>query len=147
LEGPITRSGPFPYIKNGKEVILNKDWKNILEIFPKYTHLPIKATVDIGSHHAVIKGFGYDWKPHPDTEEMFGKIVLLNDIENQTELINPKEGYHVSLGFHDYIKGDVQLLTDLDHIAMSLSNIETGRACLGMNEKGASCTTFKEVAT
>lgn len=143
LHGPITRSGTFPYIKNGKKVEYIKDWDNIKEVFSRYNYLPMKATVEKGAHHADILGYLANWTPHEDTEEMFADYVLFDNIKNLTKLQNPKGGYHTSLGFHDIIKnGNKQIILGLDHGAVSLGNKDKARACYGENPFGAGCTTI-----
>ena len=144
LHGSITRSGDFPYVKNGKEVIYKKEWDNIKEVFSRYSYIPMKATVEVGAHHADVLGYLANWVPHEDTEEMYADFVLFDKIENLTNLIKPEGGYHVSLGYPDVIKnGNRQIITGLDHAALSLSNRDTSRACYGSNLKGAKCTTVK----
>ncbi len=142
LHGPIVRSGDYKYYdKNGKEIILKKKWDNIKEIYGKYDYLVLKGTQDEGAHFANEIGFAYNFIPNEETETIDADIVMMNDIENHTSLINPKEGYHVSPGYHDIIQGNIQHIIDLDHVAISLANKEKARACSGINEKGSSCTT------
>lgn len=146
LHGAITRSGDFPYIKNGKKITYVKEWDNIKETFSRYSYIPLKATTEEGAHHANILGYLANWKPHEDTEEMYADFVLFDKIENLTDLLNPEEGYHVSLGYPDIIKnGNRQIITGLDHAALSLKNLDRARACYGINPFGASCTTVKVV--
>ncbi len=146
LHGPVTRSGDFPYIKNGKLVTYVKEWDNIKETFSRYSYIPLKATVEEGAHHATILGYLANWNPHEDTEEMYADFVLFDRIENLTDLLNPEGGYHVSLGYPDVIKnGNRQIITGLDHAALSLKNKDKARACYGENPFGASCTKVKVV--
>ena len=144
LHGPVTRSGDFPYIKDGKQVTYVKEWDNIKETFSRYSYIPLKATAEKGAHHANVLGYLANWNPHEDTEEMYADFVLFDRIENLTDLINPEGGYHVSLGYPDVIKnGNRQIITGLDHAALSLKNKDKARACYGSNALGASCTTVR----
>ena len=146
LHGPVTRSGDFPYVKDGKEVTYVKEWDNIKETFSRYSYIPLKATTEEGAHHANILGYLANFTPHPETEEMYADFVLFDRIENLTDLLNPEGGYHVSLGYPDVIKnGNRQIITGLDHAALSLKNLDRARACYGSNTLGASCTTVKVV--
>lgn len=143
LHGPITRDGGFDYIKDGKKVTLYKQWDNIKERYNERKYLPLRATIEKGSHHAEEVGFAYNWKPNEETKQMFADIVLIQDIETMTRLLNPKEGYHVSMGFEDHIEdGNKQIIDSLDHIAMSLENKEVGRCS---TDGGESCTVKKKV--
>lgn len=142
LHGPITRAGPFEYEKNGRKVTLYKDWDNIKERHSEIKYMPLKATTKTGSHHAEEMGFAFNWKPNEKTQQMFADIVLIEDIENLTSLQDPKEGYHVSIGFDDHIEnGNIQIIDRIDHLAMSLKNREVGRCSTA---GGKSCTVKKK---
>lgn len=136
LHGPITRDGAFEYEKNGVKVLYYKDWKNIKEVFKNRDYIPLKASIEQGSHHAKILGYATNWKPNEKTRQMFADVVLFNDIAELTDLHNPEGGYQVSIGFKDRIEDNIQWLVYVDHLAMSLSNKDTGR-CLTAN--GKSC--------
>lgn len=141
LHGAIARSGGYPYYHKGKKVVYRKDWDNLKDIYAKYDYLPLRAQKEKGSHHAAEVGLAYNFKPNEETEEIEADLLLLDNIEDLTDILEPKEGgYYVSPGYHDIIEGNTQIIIDLDHVALSLSNEDTARACLGKNEKGASCT-------
>jgi len=140
LEGVITRSGAFDYSTNGQKKILYKEWPNIKERFSEIDYLPLRGTTDVGSHHAQEIGFVYNFRPDDRKEQMRGTIVLLDDIQNITDLIKPANGYHVSIGFEDDVIGDRQIIKELDHLAISLSNKEKGRC----SSAGGTDCTFKE---
>ena len=127
MHGPFTRSGKFEYTKNGKKVILKKDWKNILEVHENQEYYPIKATIQKGAHSAIIEGYATNWEPHHDTEQMFGDAVLFTDIENLTDVLNPEGGYAVSIGFKDDVIDGTQIISYVDHLAISLSNLDKDR--------------------
>jgi len=137
LHGPITRAGAFEYTKNGKKIILFKDWKNILDVHNKQKYYPLKATTDYGAHHSIIKGYATNWEPHHDTEQMYADVVLFNDLENETDLLDPEGGYQVSIGFKDNVIGNTQYIEYIDHLALSLKNLDIGR-CSTAN--GKPCT-------
>jgi len=137
LHGPITRSGAFEYVQDGKKVVLYKDWKNIKDVFSKLDYIPFKGSVNEGSHHAEEIGFAYNFTPNDETEQMFADVITLEDIDNLTDLKDPESGYHVSIGFEDDVVGDVQYITSVDHLAGSLKNKEIGRCSTA---GGTDCT-------
>ncbi len=142
LHGPITRAGGFEYTKNGEKKVLYKQWDNIKERFAEKKYIPLKATTKTGSHKAKEVGFAYNWEPNDKTKQMYADVVLIEDIEVMTDLLDPKEGYHVSIGFNDHIEGgNKQIIDSLDHLAMSLKNKEVGR-CSTAGGKG--CTIKKK---
>jgi hypothetical protein len=145
FHGPITRSGPMKYKKDGKIVTYNKKWSNIQDVFPEYDYLPLKATPKKGAHYAEIKGYATNWTPHEDTEEMFADVILFNNLDTHITPEQFKKEYHVSMGYEDEVLEDnTQLFRTLDHLAMALGD-ERGRACTGTNSKGASCSTVKKI--
>jgi hypothetical protein len=141
--GPITREGPFRYYKNGKWVTLYKDYDNLVENFNGKEFLPLKAVVGNGSHHAKIHGFTTNWeyedKPKPGNKYRMvnADIVLLNDIYGHPEAVDLNK-YHVSIGFEDEIEGIKQIIKNLDHLAMS--DTEVGRCSTA---GGDDCTVQK----
>lgn len=146
FHGPIVRDGAYKYYdKNGRKITLYKDWDNLKDIYSRYDYLPIKGSIEEGAHYGQEFGFGFNFIPNEETHEIEADLVSIENIEKLTPLLNPKGGYHVSPGYHDLIKGELQIILDLDHIAFSLANEDVSRACTGMNEKGASCTTVNIV--
>jgi len=142
FHGSIVRDGPYEYYdQNGNRVVYKKCWKNLKNIYSRYDYLPVKVSKDFGAHHAEIYGFATNFTPNEDTHEIECDLVLIDDSEFRDVLDFNKE-YHVSAGYHDIIENGYQIITDLDHIALSLGN-ERARACTGVNEFGRSCTTVK----
>lgn len=127
LHGPITRSGAFEYEKNGKSVIYYKDWGNIKEVVKKIDYIPLKATIEKGAHYSKILGYATNFKPNDKTQQMFADVVLFNNIEEVTNLLNPENGYAVSIGFKDRIENGIQWIEYIDHLALSLLNLDTDR--------------------
>lgn len=146
LHGPIVRDGAYDYIDNkGGVQTLYKDWDNLKDVYSRYEYLPLRVSVKNGAHHAKEKdGFGYNFEINENTHTIDCDLVLIDDIENLTPILDPKEGYHVSPGYYDTIDNNVQIIKELDHIALSLGNEEMGRACTGENEQGISCTTVRK---
>jgi len=137
LHGPITRAGEFEYTKNGQKVILKKDWNNLLEVHKKQNYYPVKATVEKGAHFAELMGYATNWEPNHETKQMFADVVLFNDLADVTDLLNPNGGYQVSIGFKDDVKDGIQYIEYVDHLALSLRNLDVGR-CSTAN--GLPCT-------
>jgi len=137
--GPITREGPFEYYKNGKKVVLVKDWDNINERFDEIDYIPLKAKVGEGSHHAKIHGFATNFEPEEKPKkgnkyrQMYADVVLMNDIYKHPNSIDLTK-YQVSIGFEDEIVGNQQIIKSVDHLAMS--DIEIGRCT---TEGGPTC--------
>lgn len=136
MHGPITRDGPFEYEKNGKSVIYYKDWDNIKDVFKNLDYIPLKASIKQGSHHAKILGYATNFKPNNKTRQMFSDVVLFNDINELTTLLDDGTKYAVSIGFKDHIENSIQIIDYVDHIALSLLNVDTDR-CSTLN--GKSC--------
>lgn len=144
LHGTIARDGPYDYFKNGEIITLYKDFKNLKDLYSRYDYLPMKITEEVGAHYAEELGFGYNFKPNEETHEIEVDLVII-DPSKFKEIV--EKDYHVSPGYHDYIKGNIQFILDLDHIALSLhpEGKEMARACTGQNDYGKSCTTVKKV--
>lgn len=144
FRGPIVRDGPYDYKdEKGNTKTLIKEIENLRDIYSRYKYLPIKASEEVGAHYAEELGYGTNFSFNKETNEIEADLVLVND-ENFKDILSKKEEYHVSPGYNDIIKGNVQFITDVDHIALSLGT-EIGRACTGTNSKGVSCTKVKKV--
>lgn len=144
FHGPIVRDGPYDYPdENGNIKTLYKEIKNLSDIYSRYKYLPIKASEQIGAHHAEELGYGTNFSLNEETNEIEADLVLVND-ENFKDVLRKKNEYHVSPGYNDIVKGNIQILTDVDHIALAIGP-EIGRACTGTNSKGVSCTKVKKV--
>lgn len=142
FHGPITRSGPFDYVKNGEKVTLYKDWDNIKERFAEVSYLPYKLAQK-GSHKAEEYGFAYNFKPDEKTEMMMADIVTIKNIEDLDGVIKDKSEYHTSIGFIDHIEnGNMQIIDKLDHLAGS--GTEVGRCSTG-GESGKRDCIIKKV--
>ena len=139
FHGPIARDGPYDYMdENGNITTLYKDIDNLKDIYSRYNYLPMKTSEKIGAHFSEEFGYATNFSVNEETNEIEADLILVND-ENFKKIISQKSEYHVSPGDNDIIKGNIQILTDLDHIALALGP-EIGRACTGTNSKGASCT-------
>ena len=144
FHGPIVRDGPYDYPdEKGNTKTLFKEIENLRDIYSRYKYLPIKASEEVGAHYAEELGYGTNFSFNKETNEIEADLVLVND-ENFKDILSKKEEYHVSPGYNDIIKGNVQFITDVDHIALSLGT-EIGRACTGTNSKGVSCTKVKKI--
>ena len=143
LHGNIARDGSYDYYDSkGNKITLIKKWDNLKEYYGKYDYLPLRGSADKGAHTAQELGFAYNFYPNPETHMIEADLVLVNNLPELTTLLDPKEGYHVSPGYEDkIIDNNIQLITKLDHVAISLGNKDTARACTGTNEQGYSCTT------
>lgn len=144
FHGPIVRDGPYDYKdENGNTETLFKEIDNLSDIYSRYKYLPIKASEEAGAHYAEELGYGTNFSLNKETNEIEADLVLVND-ENFKDILRKKNEYHVSPGYNDIIKGNIQIITDVDHIALALGT-EIGRACTGINSKGVSCTKVKKV--
>lgn len=144
FHGPIVRDGPYDYPdEKGNTKTLFKEIKNLRDIYSRYKYLPIKASEEVGAHYAEELGYGTNFSFNKETNEIEADLVLVND-EKFKDILSKKEEYHVSPGYNDIIKGNIQFITDVDHIALSLGT-EIGRACTGINSKGVSCTKVKKI--
>lgn len=144
FHGPIARDGPYVY-EDGKGgyKTLHKNIDNLSDIYSRYNYLPIRVSEKAGAHHAEELGYGTNFMLNKETNEIEADLVLVND-NRFKEILSKKEKYHVSPGYNDIVKNNVQFITDLDHIALALGD-EIGRACTGTNEKGSSCTKVKKI--
>lgn len=144
FHGPIARDGPYKYEDgNGNWKTLYKTIENLSDIYSRYDYLPIRASVEIGAHHAEELGYGTNFMLNEETNMIEADLVLVND-EQFKEIIKKKSEYHVSPGYTDIVKNSVQIITGLDHIAFAFGE-EIGRACTGINKKGSSCTKVKQI--
>lgn len=143
FHGPIARDGPYVYETEKGKITLQKDIGNLSDIYSKYDYLPIKASEKVGAHYAEELGYGTNFSLNKETNEIEADLILVND-DQFKEILKNKDNYHVSPGYSDIVKNGIQIITDLDHIALALGN-EISRACTGTNEKGSSCTTVKQL--
>lgn len=145
FHGALARDGPYKYLdeKTGEMITLYKEINNLKDIYSRYDYLPVKATEKIGAHYAEELGYGTNFSYNENTNEIEFDLVLVND-DNFKEIIKNKNEYHVSPGYNDIVKNNIQYITDVDHIALSLGK-ETGRACTGFNSKGASCSKVRPI--
>lgn len=139
FHGVIARDGPYKYKKNGVWVTLHKDFDNLKDIYAQYDYLPLKVSEKKGAHYAEEFGFGFNFKPNEATHEIEADLVIVDP--SQFNEIKNKD-YHVSPGYNDIVEGNLQILLDLDHIALALGP-ELSRGCTGTNEFGKSCTKVK----
>ena len=128
MEGVLTHDGEFVYT-DGSHF---KDWNNLKDVFEKYDYIPIYGRKEIGSHKKANKtflGFGHDFAFNEDNHTVKWKGLLFEKITNLTDLENPlDQEYEVSIGFPDLTPNDMyQTLETIDHIAISLNNLELGR--------------------
>lgn len=136
--GPIThgkKGGYFEYRdkKNpDKTIKVYKDYETLKEVHENLDYYPVIGTTGDKSHKAGVIGFTHQFEPHDDTEEIYGETVLFNDLASISNIPEhvPRQ---ISIGFVDEIKGDVQYVRDIDHLAMSLDNKEIGRCQMGGN--------------
>jgi len=129
MHGVLTRGGAFEYLDPEdptKKIILKKDYNNLKEVHEDLDYYVLKGTKDVGSHHADVIGFAYNFLPNDKAEVIEGDIVLLDDIQAISS-ISPDIAREVSIGFKDRIEGDVQIVEKIDHLAISLDNKEKGR--------------------
>lgn len=144
FHGPIVRDGPYDYEdEKGNVQTLYKKIDNLSDIYSRYKYLPIKASEQVGAHYAEELGYGTNFSLNKETNEIEADLVLVND-GNFKNILKKKNEYHVSPGYNDIIEGNVQIITDVDHIALALGP-EIGRACTGTNSKGVSCTKVKKI--
>jgi len=148
MEGVLTRAGEFVY-SDGSHF---KDWDNLKEVFATKDYLPIYGSRATDSHTKGkdrFLGFGYNWSFNEKDKLVNWNGLLFEEIEGLTDLDNPtKQEFDVSLGFIDATPDEsIQTITKLDHIGMSLNNLERGR-CRTAN--GTACygkikTDFQEI--
>ena len=144
FHGPIARDGPYDYMdENGNITTLYKDIDNLRDIYSRYNYLPMKASEIPGAHYAEEFGYATNFSVNEKTNEIEADLVLVND-DKFKKILNKKDLYHVSPGYNDIVTGNIQMLTDVDHIAFAMGK-EIGRACTGTNSKGSSCTKVKKV--
>jgi len=144
LTGRITRAGGFEYEKDGHSVVYYKDFDNLKEVFNKTKYIPLKATTKKGAHHAKILGYATNFKANESDMSIYADVVLFNDIENITNILNVP--YSVSIGFKDRIENNnVQILEYVDHLALSLSNIDRDR-CSTWGGKACNVSIKKDVS-
>ena len=140
----IAKDGPYEYrYDNGNPITLHKDIDNLSDIYSRYQYLPIRASEKSGAHHAEELGYATNFSLNNETNEIEADLVLVNDSKFR-KILKKKSKYHVSPGYADIVKNGVQIITDLDHIALALGE-EISRACTGTNEKGSSCTTVNRI--
>lgn len=128
MDGVVTRSGEFVY-SDGSHF---KDWGNVKEVMSKYDYIPIYGKKTKGSHQKEKKtflGFGHNFTFDDSEEIVMWNGLLFDEIANLTDLENPLEQeFEVSIGFPDSTPNEkYQTLTTIDHIAISLNNLEKGR--------------------
>lgn len=139
MEGPITRAGPFEY---GDE-ILYKDWNNLKEVFSKIDHVPLIGSKGEDSHLDKgdrIIGFAHNFKLNDKTKQVLADVETFKEIEQLSDLKNPSN-LPVSIGFKDEGEGNIQKITGIKHLAMSLNALETDRCS---SAGGLSCTVSKK---
>jgi hypothetical protein len=144
FHGPIARDGPYEYRdNNGNPITLHKDIDNLSDIYSRYKYLPIRASEKPGAHHAEELGYATNFSLNKNTNEIEADLVLVNDSKFK-KILKKKKKYHVSPGYADIVKNNIQIITDLDHVALALGT-EISRACTGTNTKGSSCTTVDKI--
>jgi len=144
FHGPIARDGPYDYTdENGNTKTLYKDIDNLKDIYSRYNYLPMKTSEIPGAHFAEEFGYATNFSVNEETNEIEADLILVND-GNFQKILSMKDEYHVSPGYNDNVIGNIQMLTDVDHIALALGP-EIGRACSGTNSKGASCTIVEKI--
>lgn len=144
FHGPIARDGPYDYEdEKGNIITLYKDIDNLKDMYSRYNYLPMKTSEEVGAHYAEELGYGTNFSVNEETHEIEADLILVND-ERFKDILSRKLEFHVSPGYNDIIKGNIQIITDLDHIALALGP-EIGRACTGTNSKGVSCTKVKKL--
>ncbi|KKM66165.1 hypothetical protein LCGC14_1483890, partial [marine sediment metagenome] len=126
MSGPLTRAGEFVY-SDGSHF---KDWDNLKDIIPRKDVYPLWGSKGLDSHkERPIIGFVYNLSFKEDTQQVFGIADLFDNIANLTDLANPEEiEFEVSMGFEDATPLEkIQNITEVDHFAMSLNNLQKGR--------------------
>ena len=132
LEGPITRSGAFPYKLGGYNVTLYKQWDNLKDVFSQVDYLPLIGSKDLGAHYAKTLGFAYNFRFDDESEKVYADIVTMEDMDKLSDNYQPDtEGWEVSIGFKDHRMGNKQIIDKADHLAVSLRNKEMGRCRYG----------------
>lgn len=128
LQGPITRAGAFPYRIGNQNVILYKQWANLKDIFSSRSYLPLIGSKQKGAHDSQdVLGFAYNFQFNEQDQQVLADIITLDDIHLLTDNFIPEKGWEVSIGFRDRRIGDKQIIDDVDHLAISLLNLEKGR--------------------
>jgi len=142
LRGPLTRAGPFEYKRNGKEMVLYKDWDNLVKVHSKQKWYPVKATYDSDGHNAEIKGYATNFYPNHETKQIYGEVILFDDLKEAFDNLKkskkklPRE-HSVSIGFKYHLEDrNKQIIDYVDHLAVSLLNKDKDR-CSTLN--GLSC--------
>lgn len=144
FHGPIARDGPYKYEdENVGYKTLYKTLPNLIDIYSRYDYLPIRPSELLGAHFAEEMGYGTNFCLNEETNMIEADLVLVND-DKFKEILKNKGEYHVSPGYTDIVKNNIQTITGLDHIALAFGE-EVGRACTGVNEKGSSCTKVKQI--
>ena len=131
MHGFITRSGEFDY---GPEGIKKKDWNNLKEIFGEYGHFPMFGKKGYGSHgesYDNLLGFTHNWEFFEPGEidkdgHIYAEQMFFDDIYNLSDLEDPNN-LPVSIGFIDLGEGDLQKISKLRHLAVSLNKLEGDR--------------------
>lgn len=138
MHGVATRSGKFVYADG----VRFKDWNNIKTVFNETDYLPVIGSTGNDSHLDIaerIIGFGWNFTPNEETEEMEFDLEYFDDIKNLSDLEDPND-LPVSIGFKDLAplgSGIRQIIDKVHHIAVSLNKTERDRCSAS---GGTACT-------
>lgn len=151
FEGYFTHSGAFPYKEDGKDLVKFKDWNNLKQVFSNTDYIHTIGSKREDSHLDLdqrVNGFATGFKfIEPNTPGIYGpedidsegriwgEGAFFDNISNLSDLKNPQE-LNFSIGFKEKMVGDIQLLTEVIHGAISMNNTETDRCRL----MGPPCT-------
>ena len=136
LEGSMTRGGKFWYPEGWEK----KNYYQLKDIYKEFDHLPAYGAMRYEGHNEnEIIGFGYDWKfTDPNEEFPDGKIdstiFIFPDIIQKYNLTKDDLiDIPVSVSQYDNANHnltDIQYVTDLYHIAVSLDKTLQDRCSL-----------------
>jgi len=150
MTGLLTRSGKFDYRAEGEGIKI-KTPENLKYIAEHTEHVPAFGKRTSGAHQEEdlsLIGYAHEFHYIPPGQvdeyaHIAGVVETFYDIKELSSLDDPRD-LPVSFGFDDSGNGEIQEISRLHHLAVSLDKLERDR-CSTMG--GTSCTISPKVKT